>query len=265
MLTLSQRNAALNYLGVKQWYSNRVLVGAFESPDLAFEVNDFDQEVEGSPNSHVEVQSAKGVSAATLLEGLKLKDSSYDEVKVVQEKVESVGDFKQTEANESSVQLTSEPKGQAVLTPVESLYLRLYQWKNIRVVSDSAIDSPALNEITLLVNMLRACGVPNTAPEHVNSFSWPVFDQVDLSSDGAVSLDSLLEKWLSASASAQNGCVILMGSMASGKVEVLVGKEIKVSVQLSSSLSEMIAMPSKKAQVWRELLPQLSQIQEICR
>lgn len=256
VISLRERDQALARLGVSQWYSNKVLEGAALSPDLSFDVASLSQELAVSdvPPQSSSVVRAQEASASKLLQDLNLPTSG-----------ETGDESPRAQSEEKISVVDSNAIPSMDKTPNKAFCLRTYRAEGVLVVSSSALDFAAQNEVALLSNILSACGIAKASPMLLSTFNWPVFNLAALPGNVDSSASELILKWLGDQLDDNTKTVITMGEAAQ-KIGVPQDEENKTIsptvIKLDVSLLEMISMPAKKAIAWRQLLPHITNIRD---
>ena len=242
----ASRNERLAALGVRQWYARVRLPGAAVSPDFVLRDSEVVSEVQDTGSSQkplLETESSPKLSpdsARSLLSVEGPKGDALDADSGVQARV-------------------AEPA-----IEIQSRHLCVYHVGELLICSIEEQGQWQPLEFELLANILSACGLGDSKLEFIGEFTWPVFASLRLHLNRDDYFRSALSQWLSVSAKQCKKVVVL------GRGDVTLSLDgvwdaIGVSpelVRVGASLADMLSMPSRKAQVWRELQPQISLLQQ---
>lgn len=265
-MDIQSRQNLLTEMGVSQWHTRFVLVGAAESPKINIKPLK-------SPVSSVPIVAVQGLPVVGELGQM---GNSPLVAHIAAEAVESlIGEVSQSlikrppsdvSALSEMLVLAPENVGASELKSsasnsgrqIPNVSLGAFVANGYVVVSEMGSDASHLEEVSLLQNIIRVVDSTCSSFEFVGGFSWPVFHSAKVLVGQELLHEVLIARWLSSFNLDQCQVLICFGEECKAYVDALFNDSsqqfggCKV-VFFDNSLTDLYKAPLRKKDVWKVL------------
>jgi len=243
-MNISARQSHLSEMGIPQWYSRFELLGAAQSPSMEIIPQEADLASLPSEKPKITLATTKNLVASTeVLDSVAIsKPQNASDIKPEVPVIELSDDC-------SDIKNAVPRMAQSFVPPIS---LAVFVADEYIAISDVGSEVSYQEEQVLLQNILKAVVLKGTDFQFKERFSWPVFNSTKVLSDYEGVHEALLARWFDSLQLSQYHPLMYFGSQ---NKELIVQSldSSRSPVFFDDSLSNLLRMPVRKANVWKVL------------